>query len=62
MALAAQFIAINPWVTQTELPLKCQEKVAHLKLQAWPGKKEVQRTAVATAGICAASLPAKPRA
>lgn len=40
MALAAQFIAINPWVTQTGLPLQCQEKVALLKLQAWPGEED----------------------
>lgn len=59
MALAAQLIAINPWVTRTGLPLQCQEKVAHLKLQAWPGE-EVQRTAVATAGICCISTCQAP--
>lgn len=37
MPLAAWFIAINPWVTPTGLPLQYQEEMAYLKLQPWPG-------------------------
>ncbi|PKU33296.1 hypothetical protein llap_16400 [Limosa lapponica baueri] len=46
---------------QTGGESQCQEKVAHPKPQVWPGEKEVQRTAVAMAAVCAASPPAKPR-
>lgn len=58
MPLAAWFIAINPWVTPTGLPLQYQEEMAYLKLQPWPGVWA--RTAVTTSGACSACPAAKP--